>query len=60
MTACADELQVVSDALVHWAVYDPAVKCEVGSIAVKVASGLVVVDPVPLADEAWNELIAGS
>jgi hypothetical protein len=60
MTACADELQVVSDTLVHWAVYDPAVKCEVGSVAVKVTSGLVVVDPVPLAEDAWNELVAGS
>jgi hypothetical protein len=60
MTARADELQAVSDTLFHWSVYDPACKCEVGSIAVKVASGLVVVDPVPLADEAWAELTAGS
>jgi hypothetical protein len=60
MIACADELQVVSDKLVHWAVYDPAVKCEIGSIAVRVASGLVVVDPVPLAGEAWSELVAES
>jgi hypothetical protein len=58
MTACADELQAVSGTLFHWSVYDPACKCEVGSIAVKVASGLVVVDPVPLADEAWAELTA--
>jgi hypothetical protein len=60
MTACADELQAVSGTLFHWSVYDPACKCEVGSIAVKVASGLVVVDPVPLAEEAWAELTAGS
>jgi glyoxylase-like metal-dependent hydrolase (beta-lactamase superfamily II) len=60
MTACADELQAVSDTLFHWSVFDPACKCEVGSIAVKVASGLVVVDPVPLADEAWAELTAGA
>ena len=26
----------------------------------KVASGLVIVDPVPLAPEAWEELTAGS
>jgi glyoxylase-like metal-dependent hydrolase (beta-lactamase superfamily II) len=58
MTACADELQAVSPTLFHWSVYDPACRCEVGSIAVKVASGLVVVDPIPLADEAWAELIA--
>lgn len=60
MTACADELQAVSDSLFHWSVYDPEVKCELGSIAVKVASGLVVVDPIPLALEAWTELLAGS
>jgi glyoxylase-like metal-dependent hydrolase (beta-lactamase superfamily II) len=60
MTACADELQAVSDSLYHWSVYDPAIKCELGSIAVKVASGLVVVDPIPLAGEAWAELLAGS
>ncbi len=58
MTACADELHAVSDTLFHWSVYDPSCKCEVGSIAVKVASGLVVVDPVPLADEVWAELSA--
>ena len=60
MTACADELQQVSDSLFHWSVYDPAIKCELGSIAVKVASGLVVVDPIPLAGDAWAELLAGS
>ena len=60
MTACADELQAVSATLFHWSFYDPACKCEVGSIAVKVVSGLVVVDPVPLADEAWAELTAGA
>lgn len=60
MTACADELQVVNDTLYHWSVYDPSCKCEVGSIAVRVASGLVVVDPVPLADEAWAELTSAA
>jgi glyoxylase-like metal-dependent hydrolase (beta-lactamase superfamily II) len=60
MTACADELQAVSDSLFWWSVYDPAIKCELGSIAVKVASGLIVVDPIPLADEAWAELLAVS
>jgi len=60
MTARADELQAVSDTLFHWSVYDPSCKCEVDSIAVKVASGLVVVDPVPLDDEAWAELTVAS
>jgi glyoxylase-like metal-dependent hydrolase (beta-lactamase superfamily II) len=60
MSACAEELQAVSDTLFHWSVFDPSCKCEVGSIAVKVASGLVIVDPVPLADEAWAELTAAA
>jgi hypothetical protein len=60
MTACADELQAVSDKLFHWSFFDPSCKCEVGSIAVKVVNGLVVVDPVPLADEPWQELTAGT
>lgn len=60
MSARADDVQAVSDTLFHWSVYEPACKCEIGSIAVKVASGLVVVDPVPLAAEAWSELTAAA
>jgi hypothetical protein len=57
---CADEFQVVNDSLFYWSFYDPEIKCEMGSTAVKVANGLVVVDPVPLSDESWEELLAGS
>ena len=58
MTTHAEEFQVLSDTLYHWSVYEPAVKCEIGCIALKLASGWVVVDPVPLAETAWNELLA--
>jgi glyoxylase-like metal-dependent hydrolase (beta-lactamase superfamily II) len=58
MTTHADEFQALSDTLYHWSVYDPAVKCEIGCAALKVASGWVVVDPVPLAETAWKELLA--
>jgi glyoxylase-like metal-dependent hydrolase (beta-lactamase superfamily II) len=58
MSAHADEYQALSDALYHWSVYEPAVKCEIGCSALKLASGWVIVDPVPLATEAWNELLA--
>jgi glyoxylase-like metal-dependent hydrolase (beta-lactamase superfamily II) len=58
MTTHADEFQVLSDTLYHWSVYDPAVKCEIGCSALKLASGWVVVDPVPLAEAAWKELLA--
>jgi glyoxylase-like metal-dependent hydrolase (beta-lactamase superfamily II) len=58
MTTHADEFQALSDTLYHWSVYDPAVKCEIGCTALKLPSGWVVVDPVPLADVAWKELLA--
>ena len=58
MTAKADEFQELSDTLYHWSVYDPAVKCEIGCTALKLPSGWVVVDPVPLAELAWSELLA--
>jgi glyoxylase-like metal-dependent hydrolase (beta-lactamase superfamily II) len=58
MTTHADEFQALSDTLYHWSVYEPSVKCEIGCVALKLASGWVVVDPVPLAPAAWKELLA--
>jgi len=58
MTTHADEFQALSEGVYHWSVYAPSVKCEIGCTALKVASGLVVIDPVPLAEAAWNDLLA--
>src|ERR1700677_3031666 len=58
MTAHADEFQALSDTLYHWSVYEPSVKCEIGCTALKLPSGWVMVDPVPLATPAWKELLA--
>ena len=58
MTTQADEFQALSDTVYHWSVYDPSVKCEIGCTALKVKSGWAVVDPVPLAEAAWKELLA--
>lgn len=58
MTTHADEFQALSDTLYHWSVYEPSVKCEIGCVALKLASGWVVVDPVPLAETAWQEMLA--
>ena len=58
MTAHADEFQALNDVVYHWSVYDPNVKCEVGCTALKLTSGWVVIDPVPLAEAAWKELLA--
>ena len=58
MPAHADEFQALSDTLYHWSVFEPAVKCEIGCSALKLASGWVVIDPVPLAPDEWKELLA--
>jgi glyoxylase-like metal-dependent hydrolase (beta-lactamase superfamily II) len=54
----APEAQAVNDHVDYWSVYDPALKCDVGSTALRTSGGLVVVDPVPLAETSWNELLA--
>jgi len=58
MTTHADEFQALSDTLYHWSVYDPEVRCEIGCTALKLPSGWVIVDPAPLAETAWKELLA--
>jgi glyoxylase-like metal-dependent hydrolase (beta-lactamase superfamily II) len=58
MTTRADEFHALSDTLYHWSVYDPSLKCEIGCAALKLPSGWVVVDPVPLAETAWKNLLA--
>ncbi len=54
----ADEFQALSDTIYHWSVYEPSVKCELSCTAIKAGSGLVVIDPAPLVEEAWEELLA--
>jgi glyoxylase-like metal-dependent hydrolase (beta-lactamase superfamily II) len=58
MPAHAEEFSSLSETLYHWSVFEPAVKCEIGCSALKLASGWVVVDPVPLAPASWEELLA--
>jgi hypothetical protein len=58
MTAHADEVQTLSDTLFYWTVYEPSLKCDIGCAALKLGPGLVVIDPVPLADAAWKDLLA--
>jgi len=54
----ADEFQTLGNGIYYWSVFEPSVKCEVGCAAFKLAGGLVVIDPVPLAEAAWKELTA--
>jgi glyoxylase-like metal-dependent hydrolase (beta-lactamase superfamily II) len=58
MTKHADEFQTLSETIYHWSVYEPALKCDLCCTALKLNDGLVAVDPVPLAEEAWLELLA--
>jgi glyoxylase-like metal-dependent hydrolase (beta-lactamase superfamily II) len=58
MSSQADEFQILGDGVYHWSIYEPSVKCEIGCAALKLGNGLVVIDPVPLADPAWQELLA--
>jgi glyoxylase-like metal-dependent hydrolase (beta-lactamase superfamily II) len=58
MTSQAAEFQMLSDAVCVWSVYEPAVKCEIGCAALKAGGGWVVIDPVPLSQASWEELLA--
>jgi len=52
----AAELEPVSPGIWIWRLYDPAVKADLFSTAIKTGSGIYLVDPVPLATNAISEL----
>src|ERR1700722_15840432 len=58
MTNQTHYFRVQSANVYLWSVSHLSVKCEIGCAALKLASGWVVVDPVPLAEAAWKELLA--
>jgi glyoxylase-like metal-dependent hydrolase (beta-lactamase superfamily II) len=58
MTKPAEEFQALNESVYIWSVYDPAVKTDLCTTLLKVPSGLVVIDPAPLAEAAWKELLA--
>ena len=53
---CADEIQQVCDGLWFWQRFQPSVKVDCSSCAVRVGAGLILVDPIPLAAEVMEEL----
>ena len=53
----ADEIQRVCEGLWCWQRYQPSVKVECSSVALRLEAGLVFIDPIPLADEALSELL---
>jgi glyoxylase-like metal-dependent hydrolase (beta-lactamase superfamily II) len=58
MTSQAAEFQMLGEGVCHWSVYEASVKCEIGCTALKGGSGWVVIDPVPLSQASWAELLA--
>src|SRR5689334_7887981 len=55
----AAEFQRVTPSLALWQVYDPAVKADLFSTAVLAGGSVFLVDPVPLAPTALQELLRG-
>jgi glyoxylase-like metal-dependent hydrolase (beta-lactamase superfamily II) len=53
----ADEIHHVAPGLYLWQAYDPAVKCDLTSAALKIGSQLLLIDPIPLIAEALEELL---
>ena len=54
------EYSTIRPGIYHWQGYDPEVKCECSSTAVVTSAGLIFIDPIPLAKEALQELVAES
>jgi metallo-beta-lactamase superfamily protein len=50
------ELQAVARNLFFWQAYDPKVRADISSSAVITPPGIFLVDPIPLADDAINQL----
>ena len=52
-----EEAQPVNDSLIFWQGYDPAVKVDLSSHAYLTSQGWVLIDPIPLREEALAEFI---
>jgi glyoxylase-like metal-dependent hydrolase (beta-lactamase superfamily II) len=56
--ACAEEFQTIREGLFFWQAYEDEVKVDLSCCARRTERGLVFIDPIPLAQEAIDELIA--
>jgi glyoxylase-like metal-dependent hydrolase (beta-lactamase superfamily II) len=54
------EYSTLRPGLFHWQGYEPEVKCDCSSTAVVTPAGLIFIDPIPLAEEALNDLVVES
>ncbi len=55
--AVADEFQRVGRDVAVWQAFEPAVKCDLSSSAFLTSQGWVLIDPIPLAAPALEELV---
>jgi hypothetical protein len=56
--ARAEEIQEIRPGLYFWQAYEPAVKVDLSCCARRTARGLVLIDPIPLAKAALEELLS--
>lgn len=54
---CADEVHRVSADLYVWQAYEPEVKCDLTSTALRVGDALILIDPIWLEREGIEELL---
>jgi hypothetical protein len=52
----ADEVQQITPDLWFWQSYDPSVKCDLSSCALRLERGLLLIDPILLTKEAFGQL----
>jgi hypothetical protein len=53
----ADEIHHVTPDLIVWQAYEPDVKCDLTSAALRIGSSLLLIDPIRLSAEALEELL---
>lgn len=54
----AEEIREITPVVFAWQAYEPAVKCDLSSCAIATGAGLVVVDPIEVAEPALARLLA--
>lgn len=55
----AAEFQFLTPTLAFWEAYEPSVKCDLSCCARMFGKEIIFIDPIPLADAALAELVAG-
>ena len=56
MPVLAEEFQTIAPGLFFWSAFDPDIKTDLSCCAYVQGEGLILIDPIPLAEPAWEEL----